>query len=237
MKKLSYALRTTQIDDTSDRLLEHFNNETDTVKEDAFLKPLFGEIQTVSDDITQAIKKDIVLSQMEEADAEVENAFRMVTKVIKGYEAMPLEELSTAGKALFAVLSKYKLEILRLPYGDQSSNIEAFLMDISAPELKPHIDALPGVAESIASVRTAQTDFVKRRVAYENAISNSGTPSATHYKKQLLNLINGRLIPYLEAMVMANPDVYGNFYNNVEAAIEKTNSALRTGGKETETPE
>lgn len=237
MKKLISTVTTTLIDDTSDRLLVHFANESAPVKEDAFLKPLFGNMQKVSDQITEAIKKSVVLSKMEEADAIVENAFRNTTAIIKGYRAMPLEAQRTAAAALSEVTDKYKLDILRLPYGSQSSNIEAFLMDISAPALKPHIESLAGLAESLAELRKNQTEFTARRVAYEDAIATQGTPSATHFKKELLKLINGKLIPYLEAMAIANPDTYGSFYNKVETAVEKTNLAVRTGGKDTENPE
>ena len=61
MKKLMTNARTTEVDDTSDRLLVLYNDEP-ALAEEAFLKPLFGEMQTLSDQITEAIKRDRILS-------------------------------------------------------------------------------------------------------------------------------------------------------------------------------
>ena len=168
MKRLDARARTTEVDDTSDRLLVLYNDET-ALAEDTFLKPLFGEMQTLSEQITEAIKRDRILSAMEDADAEVETATRALNAVLKGYSAMPLDLYSTAGKALYDVMAKYKLKILRLNYADQSSNIEALLMDLAAPALQPHINALPGVTDAIGNVRTAQTNFTAKRVISASA--------------------------------------------------------------------
>lgn len=230
MNKLMTNARTTEVDETSDRLLVLYNEEP-ALAEEPFLKPTFSEMKTLSDDITEAIKRDRVLSEMEDADAEVETKVRALNAVLKGYSAMPMEQYSTAGEALYDVMAKYKLKILRLNYAEQSSNIEAMLMDYSAPELKPHIDALPGVSEAIANVRDAQTNFTAKRVAYDKAIAlNAAKVSASDLKKPLLELINSRLIPYLVAVKMADPDKYTHFADAVAQAIETTNATIRRRG-------
>ena len=152
MKRLDARARTTEVDDTSDRLLVLYNDET-ALAEDTFLKPLFGEMQTLSEQITEAIKRDRILSAMEDADAEVETATRALNAVLKGYSAMPLDLYSTAGKALYDVMAKYKLKILRLNYADQSSNIEALLMDLAAPALQPNL--AKAYANRLAELRRA----------------------------------------------------------------------------------
>lgn len=227
MKRLDARARTTEVDDTSDRLLVLYKNEA-ALTEDPFLKPLFAEMQTLSDQITEAIKRDRVLSEMEDADAVTETALRALNAVLKGYRAMPLEQYSTAGKALYAVMEKYKLKILRLNYADQSSNIEALLMDLSAPALKPYIDVLPGVSEAMANLRGAQTNFTGKRVAYERTVAiNAQDASASELKKPLLELINARLVPFLGVSKMVNPDAFTHFADTVAQAIESTNAAVR----------
>ena len=237
MNRLLTTARTAEVDDTSDRLLVLYKNET-ALAEDTFLKPLFDEMQVFSDEITEAIKRDRVFSEMEDADNEVETRVRALNAVLKGYHAMPLAPYREAGKALHAVKDKYKLKILRLNYAEQSSNIEALLMDLSAPALKPHIDALPGVAEAIANVRSAQTDFTAKRVAYQKALAlNVDGDSAYKLKKPLLELINVKLIPYLVAMKMVEPAKYTHFADAVDQIISDTNATIRrrnvkSGGEE-----
>lgn len=237
MKRLDARARTTEVDDTSDRLLVLYKSEP-TLAKDVFLTPLFDEIQKLSDQITEAIKRDRVLSEMEDTDAQVETALSTLNDVLKGYRAVPLKQYSTAGKALYDVMEKYKLKILRLNYADQSSNIEALLMDLSASALKPHIDALPGVSETIANLRATQTSFTAKRVAYDKAVAlNAQGASASELKKPLLELINARLVPFLKVSKMVNPATYTHFADAVAQVIESTNVTIRRrGAKNTEAP-
>ena len=151
---------------------------------------------------------------------------------------MPLDLYSTAGKALYDVMAKYKLKILRLNYADQSSNIEALLMDLAAPALQPHINALPGVTDAIGNVRTAQTNFTAKRVAYEKAMAlNAEGATASELKKPLLELINARLVPYLKVSKMVSPDTHTHFADAVAQVIATTNTAIRRrSGKNPEEP-
>ena len=190
MNKLFSNARTTEVDDTSDRLLLAYNAQTGLAS-DAFLKTIFDDIHSLSDQITDAIKRDLVFSEMEDADENVAIALRSVFTVLKGYEAMPLVQLSTAAKVLTPVADKYTLSILRLNYAAQSSNVEALLMDLSAPALKASIDVLPGVAEAIANLRAAQTAFIEKRVDYEKAMAlkTAGTP-ASELKKPPTSVVH-----------------------------------------------
>ena len=234
MKKLMTNARTTEVDDTSDRLLVLYNDEP-ALAEEAFLKPLFGEMQTLSDQITEAIKRDRILSELEDADAEVETAVRALNAILKGYSVMPMPTYSEAGKVLYAVMRKYKLEILNMSYADQSSNTEAMLMDLSAPELEPHTVDLPGVSQAIGNVRAAQTNFTAKRVAWEKAVGvKSAGASASELRKPLLTLINAQLVPYLSAVKKGNPDTYAHFADAVAQVIENTNAVIRRRGSKTD---
>ena len=235
MNKLFSNARTTEVDDTSDRLLLAYNAQTGLAS-DAFLKTIFDDIRSLSDQITDAIKRDFVFSEMEDADENVAIALRSVFTVLKGYEAMPLVQLSTAAKVLTPVADKYTLSILRLNYAAQSSNVEALLMDLSAPALKASIDVLPGVAEAIANLRAAQTAFIDKRVDYEKAMAlkTAGTP-ASELKKPLLDLINSRLIPYLDVNKMVDSATYGHLTDLVEQIVNDTNTGISRRSKKKDT--
>ncbi len=235
MNKLFSNARTTEVDDTSDRLLLAYNAQTGLAS-DAFLKTIFDDIRSLSDQITDAIKRDLVFSEMEDADENVAIALRSVFTVLKGYEAMPLVQLSTAAKVLTPVADKYTLSILRLNYAAQSSNVEALLMDLSAPALKASIDVLPGVAEAIANLRAAQTAFIEKRVDYEKAMAlkTADTP-ASELKKPLLDLINSRLIPYLDVNKMVDSATYGHLTDLVEQIVNDTNTGISRRSKKKDT--
>ncbi len=224
MNKLSKSARTTEVDDTSDRLLQLYSTEA-ALKDDTFLKPLFAELQTLSDKITEAIKKDKILSELDDADAVRDEAVKKLFKIVDGYAAMPMENFHQPGAKLKAILDKFGLGIIRQNYASESSYIESMLQDLSA--VSAEIAALPGVAESIAAVRTAQTDFTAKRVNYEKTLSSEKQgESASAVKKPLLELINNKLLPYLDTMKMVDAAKFTNFTDATAQIIANTNSVV-----------
>lgn len=239
MKKLIHTARTTEVDDTSDRLIALFNNET-ALKDDTFLKPLFSEMLDLSVQITEAIRRDRTFSELEDADAERDDTLRAVSGVLTGYLAMPLPLYSQPATRLYEVFRKYGVSIAKENYAVESSLIESLLTDFSAADLQADIAALPGLTETIAALRAAQTNFTVKRVAYESAIATEGSAAvATELKKSLITLINTRLVPYLSTMKMVDPTRYGHFADTAAQMIADTNGAILVRSKKPQstTPE
>lgn len=228
MKRLSSVARTTEVDDASDRLLNLYAQET-ALKSEAFLKPLFAELQTLSDQITDAIKKDQALSELEDADGVRDEAVRKLFKIADGYAAMPMDEFRLPAERLQNILTKFGLAITRAGYAEESSYIEAMLTDIAA--VPADVSALPGVQQAVEAIRTAQTDFATKRIAYDKTRSiEKGGDTATTLKKSILDLINNRLLPYLHAMKLADATKYGGFADAAAQVITTVNTVVNQRG-------
>ena len=226
MKKLSSVARTTEVDDTSDRLLQLYAAET-ALQSEPFLKPLFAEMQVLSDKITEAIRKDKVFSDLEDADTVRDGALSKIFKIVDGYRAMPMPAMSEPAERLLPIIAKFR-GTARQNYTAESSLIEALLSDLSATQPSADIAALSGLGEAVTLLRDAQTDFNTKRITYEKAMGGqSPAESATAFKKPLLDAINGKLLPYLEAMKMADAAKYASLADAVESAIESTNTAVK----------
>lgn len=226
MKRLNTSVRTTELDDTSDRLLQLYTGEA-ALKDEAFLKPLFVEMQALSDKITEAIRRDKIFSDLEDADAERDGALSKIFKIVDGYRAMPVATMSEPAERLLPVVAKFR-GTARQNYTTESSLIEAMLSDLSATQPTADIAALPGLAEAVALLRDAQTNFNTKRTTYEKALGGQTyAESASTYKKPLLELINGKLLPYLEVMNMADPAKYASLAAAAASAIESTNAAVK----------
>ena len=239
MKKLITTARTTEVDDTSDRLIVLFNNEP-ALKDDTFLKPLFSEMSTLSAQITESIRRDRTFSELEDADAQRDDKLRAVSDVLTGYLAMPLPLYSQPATRLYGVFRKYGVSIAKENYAVESSLIESLLTDFGAAGLQADITALPGLTETITNLRVAQTNFTVKRVAYESAIAAEGSAAlATELKVSLITLINNRLVPYLSTMKMVDPTRYGRFADTAAQIIADTNGAILVRSKKPQstTPE
>lgn len=232
MKKLSYKVRVTELDDVSNRLLEVYKKAS-TLKNDTFLKPLFAEIQKQSDQITEAIKRDVAVSNLEEADQKRDQAVRNLHNVLVGYRSMPIENLKKSAERLYEVFSKYGVKIVNENYASESALIEALLLDLASSDLREAINALTGVPECIAKLRTEQDYFNKVRADYGTAVVAQGQKSsASALKRPLLELINAKLITYLITMTMVNPEQYKAFSDLVSEIVEGMNIAIKRREKE-----
>lgn len=231
MNKLNTSVKVTELGDTALRLVKAFNAVV-AVQNDAFLTKTFAEIEKQATVMTSAVKSDQALSKLEEADAKRDQAIRVLDKLLKGYENIPLENLKTHAKKLAEIFKKYGVKITGENYASQSTLINSLLGDFSATELKPSIEALAGVKEALAEIQTKQNAFAVIRSDYEKAqVSQKEKSSATSLRKPLLELINKKAVPYLVAMSIAQPELFKNLTAEASEIITSTNEAIKARSK------
>lgn len=231
MKPLNYQSRITEVGDVANRLVVLYN-ATDALQDDAFLKTTFQELETQGEAITQAVKRDKAVSQLEEADAQRDEAIRVLGKLLKAYEVIPVEGLKPHGEKLSAIFQKYGVKITTENYSSQSNLVDSLLKDLSADGVQASITALSGVGEAIAGIRTAQEHFGQVRRAYETAFAKQQSKAtASSLRKPLLELINKKLIPYLVAMQLSDTEKYQKFVHEVEKIINDMNEVVKARGK------
>lgn len=231
MKPLNYQARVTELGDTALRLVKAFKAVV-AVQNDAFLTKTFAEIEKQATAMTSAVKSDQALSKLEEADAQRDQAIRVLDKLLKGYENIPLENLKTHAKKLAEIFKKYGVKITGENYASQSTLINSLLGDFSATELKTSIEALAGVKEALAEIQTKQNAFAVLRSDYEKAqVSQKEKSSATSLRKPLLELINKKVVPYLVAMSVAQPELFKNLTAEASEIVTSTNEAIKARSK------
>ena len=231
MNKLNTSVKVTELGDTALRLVKAFKVVV-AVQNDAFLTKTFAEIEKQATVMTSAVKSDQVLSKLEEADAQRDQAIRVLDKLLKGYENIPLENLKTHAKKLAEIFKKYGVKITGENYASQSTLINSLLGDFSATELKPSIEALAGVKEALAEIQTKQNAFAALRSDYEKAqVSQKEKSSATSLRKPLLELINKKVVLYLVAMSVAQPELFKNLTAEASEIITSTNEAIKARSK------
>lgn len=234
MKKLLSQIRITEVGDTAHRLVSLYKS-TATLKDEAFLKPLFVEMEEKANALTEAVKRDAVISQLENADAKRDGAIRVLDRLLKGYKTIPLDTLKAYGVQLSAVFKKYGMKMTVENYSSQSNLIDSLLQDLSDSDKAAAIAALPGIAEAIDNIKTAQEEFTKIRANYDKELAQKGSKeTATSLRKPLLELINNKLLTYLAAMKIANPTKYKVFSEDVAVIITSVNETIKARKKNKE---
>lgn len=227
MNKVISKVRVTEVDGLSDALVRLYKAD-EGVSSDVFLKSVMDEIEKLSVAITTAIKKDKVLSNLEEADIVRDEAVKNLSTLLDGYEVFPVAAKKEAAQKLKTVFDKYRKSIITANYVSESSLIESLLEDFSKEE--EAVSLLDGIKEILEQIRSAQDSFVKASDEY-NAASTVKTESASSLKKPLLSAINDKLIPYITAMKMANSAVYADFATKAEGEIKRVNEIVLRRGK------
>ena len=224
MRKLVSTLRVTELDTFLSTLLRLYAAD-EALSKDAFMASTMAELTPLSRQLTEAVKRER-LGSLVEADRARDAVILDLGTLIDGYTAIPFEAQKTAALALKAVFDKYGKRIVSESYATESSLIESLLIDLSAPELAGMIAQLPGIAELIAALRRAQDDFNVAKDQQTERAASDDAPSATSLRKGITVKINDRLIPYLNAMNIANEAVFGAFVKQVEVEIGRTNDTV-----------
>ena len=224
MKKVSSNLRVTEIATIANNLIRQYQWDPN-INSDAFLKKTVDEIDELSGRLTESIQRGTTKLGLDEADAVRDEAIRDLGTLIEGYTAIPFADQKEAAYALKSIFDKYGKRIAIEPFAVESSLIESMLVDFSTPITIAAIQSLPGVAELIVKLRKAQDDF---NAASDKQTANAADKpaSATELKKEMLTLLNDKLIPYLNTMMMANPDVFGTFAKQAEVEIDRANATV-----------
>ena len=229
MKKISSNLRVTEIATAANNFIRLYQGDAN-VGADVFLKTTMADIANLSGQLTEAIQRGVVKVGLDEADAARDDVIRDLGTLIEGYTAIPFVDQKDAARALKCIFDKYGKRIASEPFAVESSLIESMIIDFKVPEALTAIAILPGVAELLAQLRTAQDAFnaaSDRRTEINAAIKQ---PTASELKKELVLLLNDRLIPFLDIMGMVNPDVFGAFTKQIEVEIERANATVAKRG-------
>lgn len=231
MKKIITSVKATELADTTHRFVELFKKTT-SLQNDTFLSKTFTEAEQQANALTSAVKKDIAFSKLEEADNERDNTIRVLDRLLKGYEYIPVENLRNHAQKLITIFKKYGVKITAENYSSKSNLIMSMIDDFSAENLKNSIEELVGIKEALTEIKAKQTAFAQIRETYEEALAiQKEKASATSLRKPLLDLMNRKMIPYLVAMNIAQPELFKEFIGKVSEIVNSTNEAVKARGK------
>ena len=99
MKKLITTVRVTEISDISVRLIKVYKEER-LLQKEAFLKSLFEELEILSQQIIEAIKRDNLPSKQKEADQRRNELIRSFNTALIGYRSLPVTTLKESAEKL-----------------------------------------------------------------------------------------------------------------------------------------
>ncbi|KOH45258.1 DUF6261 family protein [Sunxiuqinia dokdonensis] len=226
IEKVITTSRTTEVNDLASRAVGAFKNTE--LSGDAYLTGIITGLEGEVARLTAAIKRMKIESQLEEKDEFRDDTLRALFYLVLGLSLHPNAEIKAAATKVIAVLNRYGMSILNESYAIESSLVNSMLGDLSRADLQDVIAVCPGCPELIAATQTAQDDFEATRIAYEEEQGQETTQeNATAIKKQMVTLINQKLVLHLRAMEQVQPDAYGPYARTVAQIIADNNEIVK----------
>ncbi len=195
---------------------------------DLFLKSLFDEYRSLSESISTAIKRDQAESDLDERDKDRDTITRDIFFLVKGATHNPIPSINEAGVTIQAVLYKYGLSVVKKSYAIQSAHTRSLIDDLSTEEMEDSVGEIAGLEQLINRLNQVQDLFEEAVSAFDDAKSiEKNQASASKIKQEILKQVNEKIVVYLRAMAMANPDMFGEFVRRTAEIIDRNNVQVK----------
>lgn len=133
------------------------------------------------------------------------------------------------------LFNNYGLAMVGESFASESSLVSSLLLDLAKPKFLDAIALLSGCAELIVELQTAQTDFEQARIACEAEKALEGMQdNAIVVKKEVLGIINDKIVVYLCAMEQVDPATYAVFTGTFAQMIADNNEQVKKRSKKPE---
>ncbi len=224
--KVMSRTRTTNVDSVlKQTVIRYKKNDWST---DVYLTGIFGTLTPLSEQMTDAINRIKAESNLEDKDGNRDSSIRDFFALIDGYCAFPDEAMKAAATAIRKVLDNYGLQLIHKGYDTESSLVDSLLNDLSKDEMVAHLETLAGTTTQIEKITAAQQAFITADVAFEDEKTKAGRKeSASDIKKDILDVVNGKLDPYLNVMADVNSATYSDFATTLHHIIADSNEIVK----------
>jgi hypothetical protein len=232
--KLSTNSRVTEVNDVATRSTGAFGASGIT---DPNLTNNFSNLEETNIELTKAIRRSKAESDLEVKDENRDNQLRSLYYLINGFSHHPVADIKNAALLLLNVFDNYGLKITGDSYATESSLVASMMLEYQKPEYAEAITALSGCGDLMEALAIAESQFEQARIAYETEKAKEGMlQNASELKKQVLDLLNNKIVIYLRAMELVNPEVYGVFTATIAQIIADNNEQVKRRQKQEPEP-
>jgi hypothetical protein len=185
-------------------------------------------LDSIMQRFNEAVNKIKAESVLDEADVKRDTTTRSLLYLNQGFLLHPDNTINKAAQAVDGVLGRYGFEITSLNYSSQSASTLSLIRDLRAPEILPSVELLPGMLAIVDQLEVDQKNFKEAEMKWNEATAEEGeSESATEIKREMIELINNKLVVYLRAMVQFDPATYTELTNNIATHIDRANEVVK----------
>lgn len=228
--------RNTEVDSVADRSISAY--QSTTLSTDPNMVKIFSPLEAKSALLSAAIKPIKEKSEQKSNDEFRGDKIDALYFLLMSFSHHPDATIRKAALSLLDTFDHYGLEMKNESYSSESSLINSLLGDYAKPKALGNIALVPQCAEYIAALQAAQTVFENSRLSFEEARAEEGTmENASALKKDVVEIINKQLVPYLNVMEQLDDATYGTFARTLAEIIADNNEVVKKRRNNGDTPE
>lgn len=229
VEKLSANCKNTEANAGAGRMGKAFTKST--LANNPQMGGLFALINQKNAELTLAIKRKKAQSELKVKDEVRDAAIRALFGFVEGSCNHPQKAVANGANTLLTRLKHYGRSITVASYDSESSLVGSLLADMEENDMQAAIAAVPGVAELLAEVQLAESEFETSHLNFQESQSkDKKKQNATTLKAELLVLVNDNLITYLNGMLVAAPATYADFAAVIKQIIDTMNENVHKRG-------
>jgi hypothetical protein len=228
--RLMSKSRNTEVDEAASLMIGAYRNSN--LNSDAFLASILLNLETQTTKLTVGLKRMKIESELAEKDAARFKKVRAIYYLLLGGLHHPNPEVNSSALTVKKLFDNYGMSMIKENYATKSALIMSMLGALSNPRLKGPIASVAGLAETIEALRVAQNDFEQYRVSRDREKAKEGVlENATAINREVVNIINGKLVVYLKAMQQVDEALYGSLSNTIAQIIADNNKTVKKRAK------
>ena len=231
LSKLNYSIRTAETVTLLKNIIVQY--ELEDWSSDSYLTGIFDQLKPVSENLTEALNRIKAESDLEEKDDVRDSKVRALYYMVLGFLHNPDDSIKTASQNINSVIDNYGIDIVNQNYSAESGMIDSLLNDLSKTEVQSSISALPGLSQIITELQDAQSAFAQAQFQFESEKGKEKSElTASQIKREILAIINDKLVVYLRAMVNVDSSKYGALTATIKQLIDDMNVIIKKRKKE-----
>jgi len=209
-----------------------------TLNTDPTLEVFFNEIKPLSELFISAIKRMKVRSEAKHYDDIRDQKLIAVYFLLQSFSHHPTERIRTAALYLLTIFENYGIEIKDESLARESSLLNSLLSDLAGQTAQENIAIVPQCATYISALQEAQSNFENNRLDFEEAQAEEGTQeNASVMKKQVIAIINKKIVAYLNVMIQVDDATYGPYARTLAEIIAANNEVVKKRRNKDDMPE
>ncbi len=198
---------------------------------DLYFTGVVGNLTKEADILSEVVgiirKKDFT-EQLTEADDVFDRVFNCTKQFIQASTMVLDNAKAQKAEKIWLQFDAHNINLDRLSYEQQIFLTNSLLEELAKPDNKAIIDELPGVSTQIDLLgvhNSKLSNLFQQNKEAEAAKANLIAPSTQ--RSVVRDIMNKDLLPYLEVMSKANPDLYAESFALISELVNSINSKVR----------